>query len=112
MLLAPLPLFAAAAIVLAGNFVPAGGPFGSRSPELMFKVKAEVNTIDVKAGPRSDDRTIGTIRNGTSVYDMRDETNGWRHIAGVTWEGWAPRSQLEGPTPPASGIQQADLVPS
>jgi uncharacterized protein YgiM (DUF1202 family) len=111
-LLALLPILAAAGIVMTGHSVPPNGPFAPKPIEAVFRVKTDAPSTQVRSGPRPEDRTIGTIRGGTAVYDLRDEQNGWRHIAGTTWEGWVARTQLDGPTPPASGTQEADLQPA
>src|SRR5438270_13499686 len=100
-LLALLPILAAVGIVMAGHTVPPNVPFATKPLESVFRVKSDAPSTQVRSGPRPEDRTIGTIRSGTAVFDLRDEQNGWRHIAGATWEAWAQRWHLDGLTPPS-----------
>jgi len=111
-LLAFLPLLAALSIVLAGRVFPPSGPFPKPAATGAFHVKAADPTVPVKAGPRTEDRVIGQVRTGSLVYDLNAEQDGWRHVAGLAWEGWMLKSQLDGPTTQASGSQEADLMPA
>ena len=109
--LAPLPIASCALVVLIGYGLLARLPATVERQEALLVYRVRQDSIVViwrqAVAVHSwrqlafDKDAVIVLKPGTLVHATPPYkgTNGWRHLVGPDWQGWARATQLEGPFP-------------